>query len=663
LESIYRFSGFSQDEFEVIVADDDSEDGTIHRIKEAMEYFANLKYFKNSKNLGFSATCNNGASHASGKFLIFLNNDTMVTRGWDRALYDTIRKDHDIWIVGARCIYPDGTLQHAGVPFPEFFDQSLGHIYKGMPAFLPLAGYEKDFQCVTGACMIIRKSDFKELKGFDLSYYNGFEDVDLCLRIREKGKRIVYQPQCMIIHYESKSDGRFDAMDSNKIKLLSCWSDKIIPDEIEHFRNDIEHSVLTNQLVPLKDFRLLGWLDELKIYGEHRILPDGDLELIPSSHAFRFAFPLPEGLAGEHLLVAGELDSASAGILRLNYLTNLELFYSDQRCLSKRIFQGSNFFTFSIDSRYLTGELILTLTGLKSISKLKEFNVYTFHPEYEAITSSFVILCHIHYRTHYLQELLEILKQVPYREVIFELLVTYDRISLVKIQDKDLPNISISYQKRSYSELPVLYNEYLAKPGHNYAVSISDGVVMTAERFARFIEILHTNPEIGVIFGDTKGWLAYEDNLPYQKTIFQKTSLRQMKDTPVAFRIAAWELAGRFNTDFSYYFNLDLATKIVSSGTWKGYQMEGIRARSFIEQSEYPPELKPHLEDFRELYYAQHSKYHMLKWQMVAKEREKLLEKYLMSRVRQARKGPHATLIGSITVHLRHFMRRLGVMK
>jgi len=225
IESIEKYSAFFR-EMEVIVVDDGPGD-------EAAEHFSNfteknkwLRYHKNPVNLKFAGTCNKGAVMATGKYLIFLNNDTEVTHNWDKYLLETIEKDRDIWMVGAKLLYPDGTLQHAGVYLPELTGQSFGHVYRTFPADFPPANFEKELQCVTAACIMVRREDFISLEGFDTAFLNGSEDIDLCLRVVEQGKKIIYQPQCVVTHFESVSQGRFSYSKQNAERLAGKWQGK-----------------------------------------------------------------------------------------------------------------------------------------------------------------------------------------------------------------------------------------------------------------------------------------------------------------------------------------------------------------------------------------------------------------------------------------------------
>ena len=208
LEVLYKNTDVTL-KFEVIVVDNGSIDKTAVFFKTAKIKYLNLVVITNKKNLGFARACNIGAKAAKGKYILFLNNDTEPQSNWLPPLIEILEKDSTTAAVGCKLIYPDLTIQHAGIIFIS--DSRINtqpepiHINYGWPEDLPAANYKKTFQAVTAACMLIRKKMFKDVKGFDETYYNGYEDIDLCLKVWENDKKVIYQPQSIVIHHESKS--------------------------------------------------------------------------------------------------------------------------------------------------------------------------------------------------------------------------------------------------------------------------------------------------------------------------------------------------------------------------------------------------------------------------------------------------------------------------
>lgn len=214
--------------FELIVVDDCSTDGTQSYLAYMAKKQPNIFAVRNGRNSGFAVSCNRGAKLARGTYLVFLNNDTVPLKGWLDALVEVAERDKSIAVVGAKLLYPNGTIQHAGVgfrkvPHPIF----CYHVHAGKPQNYPDANVEKDYDAVTAACMLVRRDVFFELGGFDEAYVNGYEDVDFCLRVRERGYRVVYTPNSVLYHLESQSPGRFDKSIKNIRLLHKRWFGKV----------------------------------------------------------------------------------------------------------------------------------------------------------------------------------------------------------------------------------------------------------------------------------------------------------------------------------------------------------------------------------------------------------------------------------------------------
>jgi len=216
--------------YEVIVVDNASSDGTSDFLRSLS---GDVTIITNLANLGFARACNQGARLATGDYLLFLNNDTIPKAGWLEALLDGIERD-GADICGSRLIYSNGKTQHAGVAFNE---QGIGyHIFNGLDANDPAVTRKRFMQCVTAACMIIGRELFHALSGFDEGYVNGYEDVDLCLRAGEAGKRILYAPDSYLIHFEETSEGRKTHEEPNARRFFARWQGKIRCDDNDYYR-------------------------------------------------------------------------------------------------------------------------------------------------------------------------------------------------------------------------------------------------------------------------------------------------------------------------------------------------------------------------------------------------------------------------------------------
>lgn len=218
--------------YEVIVVDNASTDETPAFLSSLS---GDIQIITNPANFGFAKACNQGAASAKGRFLVFLNNDTIPKPGWLRALLNEVESHQDVAIVGSKLLYPNNTIQHAGVVFAKHCLTPY-HIFRGAPGDLRAANVRQEFQVVTAACMLIRREEFNAVGQFDEIYQNGFEDVDLCLKVGKRGKKVIYQPESVLYHLEHQTPGRknHEAERHNGIVLMERWASSIVVDEDFH---------------------------------------------------------------------------------------------------------------------------------------------------------------------------------------------------------------------------------------------------------------------------------------------------------------------------------------------------------------------------------------------------------------------------------------------
>ncbi len=188
---------------EVIVVDNASTDET----RAELAGWPGVRTILFPENRGFAPASNAGARSAGCDAILFLNNDAFTLPGALDAMLGAL-DDESVGLVGARLFYADGTLQHAGMaPMPT---KLWWHLHWHLAGDYPDALIPRDYLSVTGAAMLIRRTAFDVLGGFDEGYRNGYEDVDLCLRAWQQGIRVRYEPRATFVHLESASPGRID---------------------------------------------------------------------------------------------------------------------------------------------------------------------------------------------------------------------------------------------------------------------------------------------------------------------------------------------------------------------------------------------------------------------------------------------------------------------
>ena len=214
--------------YEVIVGNDCSTDPDFEKLREVK----GLRIADMSDNGGFGANCNNAASQARGEYLFFLNNDTMVQPRSIDLLLETFTMFPNTGIAGSKLLYPDGRVQDAGgIIWRDGSAWNYGHSsFHDTPAH----GYSRVTDYVAGAALLIRKSLFDELGGFDSLYAPAYyEDTDLCMKVNQMGLEVRLQPESLVMHDEGTSYGTDLAQEGkhnqviNARKFFDRWEDEL----------------------------------------------------------------------------------------------------------------------------------------------------------------------------------------------------------------------------------------------------------------------------------------------------------------------------------------------------------------------------------------------------------------------------------------------------
>jgi GT2 family glycosyltransferase len=218
---------------ELVVVDDASADATPELLA---GYGDAIRSLRLEENVGFARACNEGAALADGELLVFLNNDVEPTPGWLVTLRRHAEANPQAGAVGARLLYPNGTVQHAGVVFGQ--DGYPHHLYAGFPADHPAVARSRPLQAVTGACLLVRREAFEAVGGFDPGYLNSLEDVDLCLRLGEAGGEVHYCADAVLVHLESASRGRSDRFERSVALYRERWRERVRRDDLSLYAAD-----------------------------------------------------------------------------------------------------------------------------------------------------------------------------------------------------------------------------------------------------------------------------------------------------------------------------------------------------------------------------------------------------------------------------------------
>lgn len=197
--------------YEIIVVENNSVSDEIFTYYEEIKKHPKIQVVTYEGEFNYSKINNLGAGFAKGEYLLLLNNDTQViTVNWIEEMMMYGQRD-DVGVVGAKLYYEDMTIQHAGIVVGLGAHRTAGHthykINKENVGYMGKLCYAQDVSAVTGACMLVRKNLYEELGGLSEEFAVALNDVDFCLRVREKGLLVVFTPFAELYHFESKSRG------------------------------------------------------------------------------------------------------------------------------------------------------------------------------------------------------------------------------------------------------------------------------------------------------------------------------------------------------------------------------------------------------------------------------------------------------------------------
>lgn len=223
LKSVFERTSYPN--FEIVLMDNQTTDERALALME--DYPVRRIAFPNPFN--FSRANNQGAAAATGELLVFLNNDTeVITDDWLQHL-SYYAEQPDVGAAGALLAYDDRTVQHAGVALG--MRGTADHTMRRFP--ITADGYAGTLACarevsvITGACLMTRKSVFEEIGGFNEHFFTAYQDVDICLRLRARGLRVICTPRALLLHHEfiSRPSYYYDIID--RMLLLDQWQDVI----------------------------------------------------------------------------------------------------------------------------------------------------------------------------------------------------------------------------------------------------------------------------------------------------------------------------------------------------------------------------------------------------------------------------------------------------
>lgn len=246
--------------YEILIVENNSTSPEIFKYYTKLEKEKDIRILRWKGEFNYSAINNFAVKAARGKYLLFLNNDiTVISPDWLQEFLSNCQRE-EVGAVGARLYYPDDTIQHAGCVIG--IGGIAGHMFVNMKrertGYLHKAAIQQDLSAVTAACMMMKREAFERAGGFTEKLAVAFNDVDLCLKVRQAGYLIVYNPWVEMYHMESKTRGAED--DPRKVRRFQS--------EIEYMRSHWISILKNGDPYYNKNLSLTKWNYSLRPFQE-----------------------------------------------------------------------------------------------------------------------------------------------------------------------------------------------------------------------------------------------------------------------------------------------------------------------------------------------------------------------------------------------------------
>jgi GT2 family glycosyltransferase len=222
--------------------------GTPVEARNVLEQREDIVLVRSGINLGFAGGNNLAAQVARGQYLLFLNDDSILEEGYIDHLLATLGRDRSIGAVGGRILSVDGSLQEAGSVLWK--DGSANHVGLGLPAGAREFSYVRDVDYVSANGLLMPRAVWDTVGGFDERYFPAYyEDVDLCMAVRQQGQRVVYEPRARLFHLENQSTSRRFRkflLVRNRLRFVEKWSAELAGNDRRPRRVDeasIDHAI------------------------------------------------------------------------------------------------------------------------------------------------------------------------------------------------------------------------------------------------------------------------------------------------------------------------------------------------------------------------------------------------------------------------------------
>lgn len=637
--------------FSINIFDKSSSDGTAGIIKRKCEKF-NFITFLFDQTDGFKIQ--EVFNDKKAKYIIVLDANTVVEEGCIANLISTLEKSENIILSGAKVKSYNHTLTRAGRVYDTAcqHDKEMGNFrqtYYHLPESLPLAQIACEPEIISTLCYAIRSKDFHDLYPDDTDLRE-LTLRELCLRIRQKGGKVSYQPKATILKLIDYVPRGFmfsvDPFESTEVSAIPG-----IEQEADRIRKDIDTALDLNRITEVFSTKKSGFSGHFNLDNTPGTILADSIIIAGSGNETMISFPALKYPDNSILVVLAEVESTEKANLLLKYKTKASPVWSEKKSYSSKIFPGRQIVMFSFVSDHLSGDLRFEMPVVLQEIRFRSIEVYSYiDPQREKSFVSIVIPCYNH--GEYLDDALESLDSINKGkyEVIIVNDGSNDPETLEKLRELETKGYFVLHQENK--GVGAARNEGIRLAKGNYILPLDSDNKIRPIYIDRGIEILDMHPEVGVVYGDVQRFGDSDKIVNIPEFDPRSILVQNTIDACALFRKEVWEQVGGYEENMVGYQDWAFWMAIAATENWHFYHIDDIVFDYRIRNGSMVSNTKRYHNELKDYMLSKNISFLRREFQKLYFENRK--PNIMPVKVRTT--SGHETLMGSIRIHLRHFL-------
>lgn len=577
IESIYQYK--FTDNFEVIIVNDASRDGICEYLDTIKLQYLNLIVIDNTERIGIVKSRNIGSEISRGEYLIFINSNTVVYNEWDLNLINSLKINQSTGISGPKITTPMDTIQSAGIYIQN--SESVLFPFKGMPSNFPLANIETDCSCISGICLAFKKSDFIKYGKFNEKYTDDYVNLDICLRFKEKGYKVIYQPKSVIKQTEFIDFSNQVLSYASEYTFRKSWNTKIIPDEYSLIKKNRKIACNKKLIDHVEFYEDIDNLKKLKIehLGTHSVC-NSALAFKKKHDDSQIVISIPEIKTKPEKYYVFFVDiytEYSGGFVKLFYQTKSEPFYCKNKLLEYHLNKGRSLCVFNILAEYLNGNIQFTINNNGKSLKLYSIQIYSFNKIKSHINPLVSVIIPYYNHGSLLTEAIESVEKTENKD-IYEIIIvndgSTDTASIEILNNLEQNGYNIIHQTNQ--KLGAARNNGISIAKGKYILPLDSDNKIRPFYIKRGIEVLEMHPDVGVVYGNSNFFGAVNriNKVPEFDPVyhFKQNTI----DACAMFKKELWEEIGGYKENMIGYQDWEFWMAIASLKIWRFYHLNSV---------------------------------------------------------------------------------------